>query len=285
MSKRHEILDHLRALQDISGILGAMKNLALMEMHKLARFLSAQRRVVGSIEKAAEDFFSFQAAALARETGTIPAYVAIGSERGFCGDFNEAIVAAVAEQRRADADDQTLVIAIGHKLAEKLEQAGPLTASLPGPSVTEEVQPVLLRLIETLRDLQSRQKPGCTLDLTILAHGSGEDGLGVQVRRPFHQEFHAEGIRLPFPPLLNLDPLTFLTGLMDQYLFAVLHETFYSSFMAENRRRFQHMDQAIQRLDRETDELSRRHHVLRQEDITEEIAVIMLSAEVVQERR
>jgi F-type H+-transporting ATPase subunit gamma len=71
--------------------------------------------------------------------------------------------------------------------------------------------------------------------------------------------------------------------LLDQYLFAVLHEIFYTSLMAENRSRFQHMDQALQRLEKETDGLKRKYHVLRQEEITQEIAVIMLSAEVVGE--
>jgi F-type H+-transporting ATPase subunit gamma len=41
------------------------------------------------------------------------------------------------------------------------------------------------------------------------------------------------------------------------------------------------MDQALQRLEKETAELTLRHHALRQEEITQEIAVIMLSAEAI----
>jgi F0F1-type ATP synthase gamma subunit len=43
------------------------------------------------------------------------------------------------------------------------------------------------------------------------------------------------------------------------------------------------MDQALQRLEKETRDLTRKHQVLRQEEITQEIAVIMLSAEAVEE--
>jgi F-type H+-transporting ATPase subunit gamma len=49
--------------------------------------------------------------------------------------------------------------------------------------------------------------------------------------------------------------------------------------MAENLRRFQHMDQAIQRLEKDMAELILKRNTLRQEEITEEIEIIMLSAE------
>jgi F-type H+-transporting ATPase subunit gamma len=70
-----------------------------------------------------------------------------------------------------------------------------------------------------------------------------------------------------------------LTGLAEQYLFAALHEMLYSSLMAENQRRMQHMDSAVQRLERTSTELSLKRNILRQEEITEEIEIIMLSVE------
>jgi F-type H+-transporting ATPase subunit gamma len=85
--------------------------------------------------------------------------------------------------------------------------------------------------------------------------------------------------RFAYPPLLNLDPLALSADLLDHYLFAILHEVFYSSLMAENLSRFQHMDQAIQRLENDISALALRRNVLRQEEITEEIEVIMLSVE------
>jgi F-type H+-transporting ATPase subunit gamma len=53
----------------------------------------------------------------------------------------------------------------------------------------------------------------------------------------------------------------------------------YSSLMAENQRRIQHMDAAVRRLERTSTELLQKRNVLRQEEITEEIEVIMLSVE------
>ena len=63
------------------------------------------------------------------------------------------------------------------------------------------------------------------------------------------------------------------------YLFAVLHEIFYISLMAENQRRLQHLEGAVKHLDDETVNLRRKSQIYRQEEITEEIEVILLNAE------
>jgi F-type H+-transporting ATPase subunit gamma len=284
MSKRNELYERIRALTDIKGILNAMKNLALMEVHKLGRFLSAQQRVVAGIEETAADFFGFHPTLLPPTAGAHPVFLLVGSERGFCGDFNESLLAEFHRHRQVgsvgEGDTTPLLISVGHKLAMKLGEGLAPDAVLAGPSVTEEVQSALLRVMEALRDLQQRHLVGARLDLVVLSHGTSDDGRRVVLRRPF-REFGQPRASYSHPPILNVAPLDLAPRLLDQYLFAVLHEIFYTSLMAENRRRFQHMDQALQRLEKETVDLTRKHHILRQEEITQEIAVIMLSAEAV----
>lgn len=80
-----------------------------------------------------------------------------------------------------------------------------------------------------------------------------------------------------------MPPLELLSGLTSQYLYAVLHEIFFSSLMVENKRRLEHMDTAIHRLDDMTAKLKLRYNALRQEEIIEEIEVIMLSIEALAE--
>ena len=62
-----------------------------------------------------------------------------------------------------------------------------------------------------------------------------------------------------------------------------MHDVFYGSLMAENRRRLQHMEGAMQRMEEKTGELQRRYNLLRQEEITEEIEIILLSADMLGE--
>ena len=63
-----------------------------------------------------------------------------------------------------------------------------------------------------------------------------------------------------------------------------MHDVFYSSLMAENRRRLQHIESAMQRIEEKSNEMQRKYNMLRQEEITEEIEVIMLSIDTPQEQ-
>ena len=63
-----------------------------------------------------------------------------------------------------------------------------------------------------------------------------------------------------------------------------MHDVFYSSLMAENRRRLQHMEGAMQRMEERAGDLQRKYNLLRQEEITEEIEVIMLSSDALRRR-
>ncbi|MFO0698556.1 MAG: F0F1 ATP synthase subunit gamma [Nitrospira sp.] len=276
MSRRRELDDRLHALRDINGILRAMKNLALMEQQKLTRFLTTQRRVVNSIEAAAEDFFTCYPEAARRLGKGTSLWLVIGSERGFCGDFNERIQEGVERHIRERSPHQLRLILIGRKLVAEFVQDERIAASLAGPTVAEEVPAVLIGLMTKLRELQATQKPGVRLEFTIVHQSPASEGGGIRVHEPMKRA--RLPVRAGFPPLLNLDPFAFATDLIDQHLFSLLHEVFYSSLMAENLRRFQHMDQAIRRLEQDTAELVQKRNSLRQEEITEEIEVIMLSA-------
>ena len=59
MSKRRDLETQIRSLNEIREIMNAMKNLSLMEVHRLNRFLDTQRKVVAGIEAAATDFLLF----------------------------------------------------------------------------------------------------------------------------------------------------------------------------------------------------------------------------------
>lgn len=278
VSKHRDLEDRLHGLKEISGILGAMKNLALLEIQKLGRFQTAQQRVVASMEEAAADLVAFYPDAQVAPDETRPIWLLVGSERGFCGEFNDAVVQSFLTHRREAGEGSVVVIAVGQKLSSMLERECPLAAALAGPTVAEEVQQVLIGLMDrvlTLQRQEDRQRPG---DLRIVHHRGDTGRSQVQVRRPLQPALWAarhDG----FPPLLNLDPITCAAELFDHYLFAILHEVFYSSLMAENVSRFQHMEQAIQRLDEDISALVLRRNILRQEEITEEIEVIMLSVE------
>lgn len=283
MSKRMLIQKHLRTLNDIGGIMGAMKNISLMETHKLARFLAHQHRVLAGIEATAADFLAHYPEIGYRAEDTVPdIVVAIGSQRGFCGDFNESLAQALRHHWQHGSSVGVLVV--GRRLAAKLGREPRIAAALDGPSVAEEVQPVLQRLMDALGNLHARAGGNKLLAVAVFAHREGENQVGVRSILPApNPGFTAP--RFAYPPMLNLPPAKFFAGLARHYLWAQMHDVFYSSLMAESRRRLQHMEGAMQRMEEKTGELQRKHSLLRQEEITEEIEIIMLSNAALQRSR
>ncbi len=280
MSKRAEVERRLRNLGEIREIMNAMKNLALMETHKLTRLLATQRRVAASIGSAVAEFVSFHPHLLSTEEAACNVCLLIGSERGFCGDFNEALLRALGEHPWRGGDP--VLITIGSKLAGRMGQHPRVVARLEGAGTLEQVDGVLLKVMETLDGWRATQSPGRTLSLTVLHHEA--DAPGVVVTR-----LDPRGQRPPEPqhrgyaPLMNLEPRLFFAKLAQHYLYSALHGIFYGSLMAENRRRVEHMDYAVQRIDENSRSLVLERNSLRQEEITEEIEVIMLNSETLRE--
>ena len=260
MSRRRDLGRKLDSLKDIEGIMAAMKSLAFMETRKLASFLLAQQRAVKSIEEAAGDFSNFYGSAL-REVKEI--CLLIGSERGLCGDFNEKVL--------LEAELGRPVVAIGSRLESKLSE--PL-ALFPGANVAEEVEAILTAVVDFFATLQGKLPQEEVIGISAFYHNEEHGKIMKRRLLPLPQ---TSGKTYSHPPLLNVDPADFFEKLSEHYLYAALHEALYSSLMVENRYRLDHMENAMRQMDKKIGSLGKRYNELRQEEITEEIEVIMLS--------
>lgn len=274
MSKRRELKEHLVTLEEIKGIMSAMKNLALLEIRKLDVFLATQRRVIASIDVAAQDFLSFYPHLQSPPDDLQQLWVVIGSERGFCGDFNESLVQFLHDHVQ---QSDTLLLAVGRRLAVKLHEDQRVVAFIDGHSVAEEIQGTLLHLTEVLNQLQEQLALTEIGRISVVYYNDETDS--VQLRQLLPLAEPKAKSNYTHAPLLNLEPDQFLVQLTDQYLYAALHEVFYTSLMVENRKRLEHMNSAINRLEKDVARLQLGYNRLRQEEITEEIEIILLSAE------
>lgn len=272
MSGLTELSQRLTRLEEISGIMTAMKSLALVETRKLARFMGHQQRMLANIEEALADFLSFHPIAPPHH-GQPAILVLVGAERGFCGNFNERVLAAL-DTMPASTPEPRLVL-LGTRLAEKLGPRANVAAALEGATFNEDVPAVLERLMDTLR---AAGGPSGGATLMSLAHAQE----GEPVLRSLLPFPPAQAPRHPNPPRLQLPLATLFAGLLDQYLLAALTGLLYASLVAENRQRLAHMDQALDRLDQTTSRLAQRRNRLRQEKIVEEIEVILSSGAALQ---
>ncbi|MFI3197356.1 MAG: F0F1 ATP synthase subunit gamma [Methylococcaceae bacterium] len=281
MSQSRELQLHIAQMDEIRSILNSMKNLALIEIHKLGRFQTLQGQAVANIENAALDFLDFYPLPDADKNATSVG-ILVGAERGFCGDFNESLLNMLT------ADTYSGIIAIGSRLCNRLaDHPLQIIASIAGANVAEEVPAVLNRLLDAISalpiakdDINRGAIAVPALQLMVIYH---DNSAGQMTKRQIFPPFFRQQPRAPAygnPPLLNLEPGEFFSDLVHHYLFAVLHEIFYISLMAENQRRLQHLEGAVKHLDDETVNLRRKSQIYRQEEITEEIEVILLNSEI-----
>jgi F-type H+-transporting ATPase subunit gamma len=274
MTRRRNLEHHRHSLEEIRDIMNSMKTLAYMETRKLTRFLDAQHAVVHSITEVAADFLSFHPDIMPEVKQTPPVYLLIGTERGFCGDFNHALLKSLESTLQAHPRDNLMLIAVGRKLYTLLEEDARLVASMEGPSVVEEVTAVLNQVVSELSTLQAEHG---VLTVYCLYHNSKGGILLRKLLPPFQDLLHKPPC-FSHPPLLHQSPKEFLVELTDYYLFAALHEMLYTSLMEENQHRVAHLEGAVRHLDDTSAELARQCNALRQEEIIEEIEVILLSA-------
>jgi F-type H+-transporting ATPase subunit gamma len=274
MSRRRELERRRRTAEEVREILDAMKSLAYMETRKLARFLDAQRQVVRHVERNAADLLAYYPDCLPSPEAGPRGYLLVGSERGFCGDFNGALLRRLEGLSGEAPDPDPRIIAVGHKLCVRLEGDPRIAALLDGATVVEEVESVLATVVEALTE------SGLGIhSLSALYQDPDRREVVVAPLVPSFEESRGAEPRYSHPPLLNLAPERLVAELADQHLFAGLHEILFVSLMAESQERVAHLTGALDHLDQTLEALARQGQALRQEEIVEEIEVILLSAE------
>ncbi len=278
MTQRHALEQRRQQLSEAQEIMESMKSLAFMEVRKLEQRAAMQRELVNTLEQVAADFLHFHPEFQAWTPPDTTIYLLLGSERGFCGAFNGRLLERLSDEEEAE---QARLIACGHKLHSRLSDDPRLLASLDGPSVQDEVPGFLLNLLEQI----SQEQQKSTLCIKVISHDPAVEQVRVEyLLPPFQTQLSTDQHDLTersdlTPPLLNLPPRAFYAELVDHYLLASLNEKVCRSLQAENHYRMLHLDGAVRYLQERLDRMRLKSNQLRKEEITEEIEVILLSAD------
>jgi F-type H+-transporting ATPase subunit gamma len=142
-------------------------------------------------------------------------------------------------------------------------------------TVAEDIELVLAQLVDALVWIESGP---LSVRLTAVFHRPEPPGVVVQPLDPFSAA-RGTGRRSRMPPHLQLPPESVLAEVARLSLEAQLRGILSGSLMVENLDRLRHMDAAGRHIEREAERLRLRRNVLRQEEITEEIELLLLSAE------
>lgn len=282
MTKRTKLKEHLHTIEEIGDIMIAMKNLCFIEMNKITKVLSMQAQVMQTLREMSRDFLSFYPIFPIRKQGVYPEiYILIGSERGFCGPFNDNVIHQLEVLIEQNPVPAPTFIVVGRKLASKMAEDSRVMATLDGPNAIEEIPAVILNLLQILEKVSTQRHIALhSWQWDIIFNEEEHNQIQAKTLQPFKEFYVDDEMTYSISPLLNLPQEQFLAEFADHYLFAMCYSVFYQSFFAESHQRLFHLNNALDHLEDKKNSLKKYLNLLRQEEITEEIQIIMLSAEV-----
>lgn len=270
---RYRSVEHqLGQLRDMQGIINSMKTLSRLELHRLGELSADQGAMTRMLETVMADFFHFHPYPATEHREGL--WLVLGSERGFCGDFNEALIKHLLQECPGCRQQPERVLAVGRKLWSRLDEVLPGFTPLAGASVSEELSPILAQVVETAQEQLARQQ---VASLQLVSHIDEQGGVGRRQLLPPWIPTAATTVRRS-PPLLQMEPEQFLDDFLQHYLYLGLTDAFTLSLLVENRLRVKHLEGAVRRLDERLEVLGNRARTLRQEEITEEIETIILGS-------
>ena len=204
----------------------------------------------------------------------------VGSERGLCGRFNAAVIERteryLAEQEAAGVQVELVVMGTrAARILKRREAAPASSATLPITGLPSH----RLAFDLTRRWLARYDKHELdAVDLIHNAyHGTGRyEPAVVRLIPPTLPTPEADA--LPWPPIIETDPLSLYARVVEQWTAVRLYELLLESAAAEHSARFQLMEAATQNVERLIDELTLIVQTARQRAITQEMQELAAGA-------
>jgi F-type H+-transporting ATPase subunit gamma len=264
-----DIQGHINSMEELLGIVGAMRSLAGMRVQEAQRALPGSRRY-------AESFVEAISAALLlmpeppRADPAFPgrrALVLCTAEHGFVGGFNEHLIEA-ADTLLVPTDALFVLGTRGAALIADRGRAvvwkGPMASKPAGaPATINQLTAQLYRRI-------ARREITRVEVMFGRARQGGAPSIQHHLLLPLAPAPRATASSRQ-PPLHNLQPQALVENLIAEYIFARLTEAAVESIASENAARFAAMESAHDNVGKKLDQLRQERRQARQEEITAEL--------------
>jgi len=276
MTKQRDLKLHHHNLMEVRDIMNSMKTLAYMESRKLEQSLPPQLAMLDNIYRVAADFIhaypQYPIVEKPVNQNDPEIVLLVGSERGFCADFNQALIAHYKRYSRS-LSATPIRLAIGLKLFAALEEHDISASAFNGANVREEIESVMLAVVDRIQALQQQYQQ---VRLSVIYHDASGQIEQQTLLPPFH-DLPAKPDTQRIEPILYMDSQRFFARLSVHYIYTKILEILSNSLLLENQIRVSHLQGALTRLDESLEDLKKRINAQRQEEIIEEIEVILLS--------
>jgi F-type H+-transporting ATPase subunit gamma len=293
-----QTIQHLRRqignAEDLLSVVKTMKSLAAVNIRHYEQAVESLADYNRTVELGLQALMrSEEGRELSVQSTGTPRWgaIVIGSDQGFCGQFNERIVThaddtltemGLTQSRR----DHPPVTPVGLRCAVLLEDAKyPLATLLETPSGLGAVTNLVQDLLVQISDWQTHRGINHLLVFYNRPIGGAiYESTQVQLL-PLHGEWLHGLKEKPWPgrslPLYTMEWQKLFSALIRQYMFVVLYRAATESLAAEETARLASMQNAEKNIDERIEDLTKRYHQQRGDAITAELMDIVAGFEAV----
>lgn len=289
----------LNATDDIRSIVRTMKALSSASIHQFERAVEAMetydRTVTLGLQivlrDKSRDAQPQPAPASAPKVAPRHALIAIGSDRGLCGRFNDRIAGfaagKIAPRKGTGSHAAPVLCVLGLRTAARLEALGHRADrqfTLPGTvdGLARTVQTVAVEIERWIRDRK-------ITNVSVSFNRRAGAALGTPVQRPLFPvpKTYLDGLarapwQSPSLPIFRMEREKLYSWLVSEYLFVVLYRSLAESIAAEHASRLAAMHAAERNIDERRDEVLAEYRKTRQETITRELLDLVSGYEALQ---
>ncbi|MBU2533041.1 MAG: F0F1 ATP synthase subunit gamma [Alphaproteobacteria bacterium] len=288
MASLEELRNRIDGTKDLQSVVRVMKSLSAVtigQYQAATRSLRDYQDVVDrSLQVALGDVRERPGAS--DDDDFEQALVAMGSDRGLCGRFNESIAeeAEALARRRAKSSGRPPIVAIGTRLAGRLEAGGwKPHAVFSQPGTAEGLGRTVEGVLMALDDLRRT----CGVTRTDIIFSSEARGGGTRVENeilfPLDRALLRRIAEAPWPtrklPMISGPEEEARSALIRERLFVTLLRTGAESLAAEHASRLAAMQAAERNISDKLDELEAAFRRERQDAITTELLDIVSAYE------
>jgi F-type H+-transporting ATPase subunit gamma len=271
-----ELRERIESARELFGLVGAMRSLAAVRARQAQRSMAGIRTyskvVSGALAQAIPLVDNPQVSAAGAQTPGL-LLVALGSQHGFVGAFNDDILDRVESLGAADS-----LLVVGDRCARIALERGLTADSLSLPTRRDMVDAVVRKLVGRIYKSLSAGT-ACRVELVFARSERGQPAT-VVVERLLPLDL-ASFAPTEDPPLHYLEPGELLERLIEEYVVAVAGRAVMEAFASENWARLTTLDQAHRNLEKKLDQLRMLERRLRQEEITTELIDLVTGTKAV----
>ena len=281
---------HTQSLQSIQSIVKTMKTMSVINAQpyeKAATSIAAYRDIVLTGLQA----FMHSHGPLPHQppTDSLPVIVALGSDHGLCGNYNELVAAEVATHVSPERIPH--IICVGAQMQDALNGLGIATepALLP-PATADGLGRLARELVRLLDEVDQRAGLGAINALLVYTRRA-DHGQNIPVSQrllPLDQalmdSLASKNWTSNSLPQFNVPAEELLAALIRNLLFADLFSAAAEALVTENAARLERMTQAEHSVDERLDTLSGETRQVRQNQITTELLDVIIGFEALKRR-